>query len=216
MSYILDALKKVEKDRQKNPVPDLTTDHKKQKPVSKKRSPWPYLFLAAILLNAVLLTVWLIPRQSPKDGTTPELKIEDKDTLASTQTDKKIVASIPVKDESEVSADPVIAEDPETTLTKEPAVLEDDDIEMSASINTNADGRIPDINELPSSVRDDLPEIKISGHVYFETPEDRLVIVNGRTAREGQTVASGLQIEEITKSGVIFIYDNRRFSMKGF
>jgi hypothetical protein len=65
-------------------------------------------------------------------------------------------------------------------------------------------------------MREDMPEIKISGHVYFETPEDRLVIVNGRTAREGQTVASGLQIEEITSSGVIFVYDDRRFSMKGF
>jgi hypothetical protein len=214
MSFILDALKKVEENRRQDHAPDLMTVHQKQETVTKKRSPWPYILFAAILLNAVLLTVWLIPRQSPKDGTAPEIKIEEKENNISTQTSRKIAASTPGKDESEVSVDPVPAEKTETPPATQTAVLKDDKTKINAGIET--DGSIPDINELPSSMREDMPEIKISGHVYFETPEDRLVIVNGRTAREGQTVASGLQIEEITSSGVIFVYDNRRFSMKGF
>jgi len=214
MSFILDALKKVEENRRQDHAPDLMTVHEKQETVTKKRSPWPYILFAALILNAGVLAFWLIPRQSPKDGTAPELKVEEKKNHASTQTSRKIVASTDGKNESEVSVDPVPSEEPENPLTKQPAVLKNDKTEINAGIET--DGSIPDINELQSSVREDLPEIKISGHVYFNTPADRLVIVNGRTAREGQTVASGLQIEEITSSGVIFIYDNRRFSMKGF
>jgi len=211
MSFILDALKKVEENRRQDQAPDLMTVHEDQGVVKKKRSPWPYILLVVLLLNAIIISVWLIPRYSPKDGTAPE----PKENNVSTQTDRNIATSIPEKDESEVSLEPVIAEETETPLAKEPAVLKDDKTEIKTGIY-EADGRIPDINELPLSVIEDLPDIKISGHVYFDTPEDRLVIVNGRTAREGETVASGLQIEEITSSGVIFIYDNRRFSMKGF
>ncbi len=216
MSYILDALKKAEENRRQDKSPDLMTVHEKQDTATKKRSPWPYILIAAILLNAAVVAVWLIPRQNTKEGTIPELIIEEKENHAVTQTGRKMVTSIPEKNESEVSADPVIAEESETPLTKEPSVLEDDETEMNASLYINADGRIPDINELPLSFKEDLPDIKISGHVFFDNPSDRLIIVNGRPSREGDIVASGLKIEEITSSGVIFIYDDRRFSMKGF
>jgi general secretion pathway protein B len=89
-------------------------------------------------------------------------------------------------------------------------------IDARAGLAAEESGRIPDIKELPPSVRETLPDIKISGHVYFETPEDRLVIINGRSAREGETVVSGLHVEEITSSGVIFNFEDRRFSMPGY
>jgi general secretion pathway protein B len=64
MSYILDALKKLEKKRHHGSVPDLLTlqDLMAQEP--KKRPLWPYLFLIVLLLNAVILVWWLSPWQS--------------------------------------------------------------------------------------------------------------------------------------------------------
>jgi len=59
MSYILDALKKSEKERQRGTAPDILTaqDAPAQKP--KKRYLWPYLLLVALLLNAGVLLLWL-------------------------------------------------------------------------------------------------------------------------------------------------------------
>jgi len=59
MSYILDALKKSEKERQRGTALDILTaqDALAQKP--KKRPLWPYLLLAALLLNAGVLLLWL-------------------------------------------------------------------------------------------------------------------------------------------------------------
>lgn len=215
MSYILDALKKAEENRRQDKSPDLMTVHEKQDTATKKRSPWPYILIAAILLNAAVVAVWLIPRPSTKEETIPELIIEEKENHAVTQTNRKMVASIPEKDVSAVSVDRVRTDKSEIPQTGQTAT-DVDETEINTSIDINADGKIPDINELPLSFKEDLPDIKISGHVFFETPSDRLIIVNGRPSREGDTVASGLQIEEITSSGVIFIYDDRRFSMKGF
>lgn len=59
MSYILDALKKAEKERQRMVLPDMLTvqDIVAEKPA--KRLPWSYLLAAALLLNAGVLVWWL-------------------------------------------------------------------------------------------------------------------------------------------------------------
>jgi len=71
MSFILDALKKLEQNRKRGEVPDLTTVHLDNLELPKKRSTWPYLLLAALLLNAVIFTAWLRPWEE-KDLITAE------------------------------------------------------------------------------------------------------------------------------------------------
>ena len=59
MSYILDALKKSEKERQRGVLPDMLTvqDIVAEKPA--KHLHWVYLLAAALLLNAGALVWWL-------------------------------------------------------------------------------------------------------------------------------------------------------------
>ncbi|OHE55619.1 MAG: hypothetical protein A2Z47_07440 [Thermodesulfovibrio sp. RBG_19FT_COMBO_42_12] len=73
MSYILDALKKSEKERQRSTAPDILTaqDALAQKP--KKRPLWPYLLLAALLLNAGVLLLWLGSWHSKKPHVVAQL-----------------------------------------------------------------------------------------------------------------------------------------------
>jgi general secretion pathway protein B len=66
VSFILDALKKSDHKRQRGTVPDLLTVHDPMPQQPEKRSLWSYLFLVALLLNAVILAVWLRPWQSEK------------------------------------------------------------------------------------------------------------------------------------------------------
>jgi general secretion pathway protein B len=66
MSYILDALKKSEKERQRGTVPDILTVQDALEQETKKRLMWPYLLLVALLLNAFLLVWWLGPWQTKK------------------------------------------------------------------------------------------------------------------------------------------------------
>ena len=62
MSYILDALKKAERDRHPVAVPTLTTVHRIPAP-SRRRLLWPWIAAAVIVVNA---GVWLwLPRPAP-------------------------------------------------------------------------------------------------------------------------------------------------------
>ncbi len=59
MSYILDALKKSEKERQRGRVPDLMAAQDVLGEEPKRRTLWPYLIAGALILNAGVLAYWL-------------------------------------------------------------------------------------------------------------------------------------------------------------
>ncbi len=71
MSFILDALKKLEENRKRGEVPDLTTVHLQDNAPFKKRVLWPYLLLTVLILNAVIVTAWLRPWQEKEVVTAP-------------------------------------------------------------------------------------------------------------------------------------------------
>ncbi|NOZ69482.1 MAG: GspB domain-containing protein [Deferribacteres bacterium] len=75
---------------------------------------------------------------------------------------------------------------------------------------------VKDISRIPPAVRKELPEISIKGHIYSDDPSSRIVNINGVIMREGDTLAEGLKLEEITMSGVILDYRGLRFSIRAF
>lgn len=67
MSFILDALKKSEKKRETAEVPNLHTVHGEgSPPPRKRRSLWPYLLIAVLLLNAGVLIWYVFFREEPR------------------------------------------------------------------------------------------------------------------------------------------------------
>lgn len=175
MSYILDALKKSEKERQKGTVPDMLTvqDIVAEKPA--KRFIWVYLLVAALLLNAGIFVWWLgfspagksavvqkpmdvqpSPSGSPSPVSVHEQEIKGTDTAAS--------SSVPV--------DTVIRES--RKLAEAPAPLP----EKKASLNSDAYAtRLKGSGEIPDVRRKKMPaqavssgETENTGHVSRQEP----------------------------------------------
>lgn len=69
MSYILDALKKSERERKRGTVPDVLTVQEGLQPSAKKRSLWPVFVITALFLNAVLLLWWFAPWKADSQRT---------------------------------------------------------------------------------------------------------------------------------------------------
>lgn len=70
--------------------------------------------------------------------------------------------------------------------------------------------------QLPRAIQQALPEFNVAAHVYSPQSTSRLVSINGRILREGQTLLPGLKVDEITADGIIFSYQNYLFKVPVF
>ena len=69
--------------------------------------------------------------------------------------------------------------------------------------------------ELPQSVRDSLPELRITVLVYADRSEDRFLLMAGRRLFERDEFEPGIVLDEIRRDGAVFLYRNYRFLVKG-
>ena len=233
MSYILDALKKSEKERQRGTVPDLMTDHPSMVQARVKRAVWPYLLLLALFLNAGVMVWWFgLPHgrnRAIKQRVTKQVqpssaetvhdfsKLQKPDKALSTGSGKDVIPQEHAKAMSTQKQAPVpmtssIAEYKDRT---QPAVnTERHAVERVSPVRTQIPHHNPgvvNLKELPSSVSQGLPDLTMDVHYYDPNPSSRMINIRGRTLKEGQELMAGLRLEEITPGGAVFSYQGYRF-----
>ena len=95
------------------------------------------------------------------------------------------------------------------------AVVESDDVAffMDQDADQNSDQML-DFDELPPSLRKQLPSLKLTGHLYsLAHPKARKVILNGIALKEKQYLDDEMMVNEITPDGVILDFQGRLFRM---
>ncbi|MDH5202276.1 MAG: general secretion pathway protein GspB [Nitrospirota bacterium] len=239
MSYILEALKKSEKERQRGTLPDLLSSQDAMAQEPKKRSLWPYLILIALLLNAGLFGWWLVHWQSKKQPVVAQSTVGQ-------QRDSKGVEPFPSSQEGSAlkseHAVPKLSEQHQPVQAKTDLQRKAQDNQMPTidtrglSVGSSTvpyqtpivshvpsdskpgnksmspvENKVYDLNELPIPIQQSLPAFAISVFLYSEDPTSRMVKINGQMMREGQYLTAGLKLEEITSEGVILSYKNYRF-----
>lgn len=75
---------------------------------------------------------------------------------------------------------------------------------------------LPLLADLPFSTRSMLPELKLRGHVYSETPSQRMIMVNTSIVREGDTITPDLSLVEISEDGLILRFRDTLFRIEMF
>jgi general secretion pathway protein B len=75
MSYILEALKRLEQKQKREGLPTLLTPQEGSPEQKRRRPLWLYLILAALLLNAVLTLWWIAPWRSGQQSTQANLAV---------------------------------------------------------------------------------------------------------------------------------------------
>lgn len=71
--------------------------------------------------------------------------------------------------------------------------------------------QLPVYWQLPYNVRKELPDLKMSMHVYSETPAQRFVVLNGNRQVEGDELGGDVRVSEIRKDGVVLVFQGQRF-----
>lgn len=213
MSYILDALKKSEQERGHGTAPNVQTLHSSSLNYhAAKLQLWPYLLLAAIIINLAALMYFMTAK--PDNGASSRVEQSVADT--------KSVATGAMRS---VEHQPVIAtaqqaEDDEVILYKPVSMpgasrqVKAETPEATAAWTSTPQqtrGAVLEREELPADVQQHIPVMEFSAHVYSTNPLQRSIVINGRFLEEGDRLSSDLFLTEITPDGAIFDFQGQHF-----
>lgn len=72
---------------------------------------------------------------------------------------------------------------------------------------------IPTLAELSPALRAELPPLQVGGAMHSDTPANRMLILNGQVYREGDAIAPGLQLEQIQLRSAVLLYKGQRLRL---
>lgn len=232
MSYILEGLKKLEKNRQRIGSQVLfTTYHSSAPPGRNKRKLQRYLMLTAVILILVIATGAYWRLSATKSIQSAEKPREQQ--MAAAEPDHQTAQT----------AEPQRADQPVQKPLDPPLLEKQEDMARGAqdkpgkkslrrkdapAANVNADDpspgesaglvrsgeKIVSYNQLPDGVKKGLPEIKVFLHYYSAEPKERFVQINEYTFHEGQSRPDGLKVVQITPHAAVLSYLGHRFQLQ--
>jgi general secretion pathway protein B len=265
VSFILDALRKSEHERQRQTGPGLA--EVPVAPAKPKTNVWAMAAVALLIVNLLAVGVYLLRRAQPPEAvatavphgatssatapaaanptlTAPAPAAAQAPAITQSATPpaprpavSEPVSRNPLADEVggtdpglQAAASAVPAGPPAVTrdgATKRGSVVyapipEADDAPYSPPVSEPAAVRaapaaapareaLPGADEL--TARGTLPALHLDLHVYATQPQQRFIFVNSRKYREGETLAEGPVVEQITNDGAVLSFRGSRFKL---
>ncbi len=239
MSFILDALRKSETARRRSEAPDLFATMPGTTAPTPARTQWPLLAIGGIGVLSLIAALWLFAQRSPSQPAPlpASLPASDATTGATTpqaapsSIETQAPASIPPTPEppeqasaAEVPAAPVkispaaAAPPAATTIVHDlPAPPPEPDTatpapQMQTASPATGD-QIVSLADLDPEARKQLPPLKLSMHLWNETPSQRFVIVDGQRLKEGDVLGE-IVVERISRDGAVLVWRGNRLKIE--
>ncbi len=212
MSFILDALRKSELERQRQSGPSVA-----ELPIARDDRRLPIALVAIGVLLAVNVAVLLYFMM--RDGREPAapLVAAPETSAAPPLTSPPATTGAPAAAAAatgETLADMAPPQEPAARPpdARDPTLLPEAPVPDSGSVDYYDDPPAP-VETLPMADAADLPALAIDLHIYADDPAKRAVFINGRRYTEGATLAEGPVVEEITPDGVVLRHRGHRFQL---
>jgi general secretion pathway protein B len=207
MSFILDALKKSETDRQEQGSAEFAGIPTRPQSPSVPRWLWIVGLLLAINL-CVLVGLLLRPNtvESPLSAASREIAATPLPADGGSQSDfaEQVAAArrnppaqqatLPASKVQKTVQEPIRS----VLISQDPAAVP-------------ASSLYPTIQEVRAAGSTDIPDLHLDIHVFSPEPEDRFVFINMSKLREGSQLDEGPVVAEITPNGVVLHHDGQHF-----
>jgi general secretion pathway protein B len=231
MSFILDALKKSEGERQRQAIPGLMDS----RPVPPRaRFPlWAAALVALLVVNMAVLAVVLmrggahggaaaVPAPAPAHAMAPGSGPNAAPSSATAAPDhfSPMDAAPPlyapeVPPSQDVSPSAAAHRFARAGSSSDAAIphrpAPGADPVLTESSDPSDTEMLPSINEIDLANQPALAGLHLDVHVYATKPSERFVYINMRKYREGSTLAEGPLLEHIRRDGVVLNYQGLRF-----
>lgn len=232
MSYILDALRKADSERERGEIPGLhaqtaaSLDDSAPASSVNQKLVWVVAALTAVL---VLILSWLIWGRSEPQPERPPMPPEQaamgmRPTPPPPAPQGMALPVItptaglyppvntppPTAQTQPVTAAPAVpAVQPLPVVATPPQPKTEAPIARKAA--ATEESKLYRLMDLPESVRKDLPTLTIGGAMYSDTASQRMLIINSQVLHEGDKISNDLTLESIQLKSAIFRFRTYRY-----
>ena len=230
MSFILDALKKSETDRQQSSAPGIAEVPTAVQPPQTPRGVWVLvglLFVTIVLLLGLLLKPTPTAQVAQPEYVQPPLPVAAEPVVRPAADSRSSAQSASEPSPVAASQSAATTEDQPTAANEpveRPAATSSANLEVSEPAPTvraaeppqDANGS-PDtssyltFNDVRASGNIGLPDLHIDLHVYSDNPAERFVFINMNEYRENATLSEGPRLQSIVEEGVLLEYIGTTF-----
>jgi general secretion pathway protein B len=233
MSFILDALKKSESDRQRQGGPALF--EVKVTPPRGTLPPWAVAIAVLFVVNLALVG-WLLLRHTPAAaGAAPPVTAPAAANASAPPASATAVTPTSPPGAAVATSAPVAQSGAAPSLTRSnpPAPASDanedpgaagraasaDDYAPAAEtppagnlgrVKRGTDAGVPLYQQLATTPNSQLPQLRLDLHAYAERAGDRWVMINMHKLREGESL-EGVRVERITPDGAVLSWQGSQF-----
>ena len=200
MSFILDALKKSENERQQQSSAEFSSVPASAPSPNPARWLWMLGLLLAVNF-AVLIGILLKP--SANDRAQPVSEVAQPEPATGSDFEAQVADAM---DNRPAQAPTVSAQRDNPPVTNVTATTP-----APRSTSRVTEAAIPTIDELRLEGTLQIAELHLDIHVYSEVPDDRFVFINMTKHREGSLTAEGPVVREIRTDGVLLEHQGRVF-----
>jgi general secretion pathway protein B len=214
MSYILEALKKAQAERQLGNAPTIhapTLHHAAPRLPAVKKSGVLALAIGAAVVAGAGWFAWSQRAPAPVAVLTPAAPV------AVAAAPAPVVADpVPVP----VAPAPVASPPPAVVARVEPVARPRKAVAPAApAVPAAAPAPAPAATEenirfakdLPQEIQQQLPRVGFGGYMYSDNAADRLVLVDKTLRHEGEEIAPGLMLEKLLPKGAVLNYRGTRY-----
>jgi general secretion pathway protein B len=243
MSYILDALRRADAERERGAVPSLHTQQYGALPGDDDEAPRPPRLLLTIIAalivalgSALAWNYWGGSDATRRAAAQGKVAAPPDSSPATHPAPLAITPSAPIASPAPAAAPPPLAPASPTPLPLPAAGATAAAIpdarrrlnEAAAQLTTPNRHRASRAEagfasaptagsgqgRLPDALRRELPALAFGGASYSSDPASRMVIFNGRVFHEGDTIAPQLVLQQIKLKAAIFTYKGFRYEIE--
>lgn len=217
MSYILDALRKADAERDRGNVPGIHAqpsfgDARPSGTPAKSRTAITIAFVAFAAAVAVVALValggflpWFFMSRSAPPASAAVAPAPAPVAVAPAPVVPSIAPPIEAP-KPRVEPAPVARKPKPVAPPASPAVA------PGAKPAATAE-RVYALAELPDEIRRQLPNLAVGGSMYSTKPADRILIINGQVLHEGDAIAPGLVLQQIRLKAALLSFKDHRFTI---
>jgi general secretion pathway protein B len=230
MSYILEALKKAQAERQLGDAPTIHAPQAAQAtPAGAAAGRKPLLLglgAGAVVVAVGALLFWkqapapvapVVAARTPAVVPAPALAPAPaaSGTLDVSAPPAPVVPSPPTSRLAQAPAAPAAAPVPPVPPVPAPVAavraVPPPTVAAAPRAASAPEDSLPFLQQLPEPLRGEVPRVAFGGYMYSANPADRLLIVDKALRREGDEIAPGLVLEKLLPKTAVLNYRGTRY-----